>query len=145
MKSKLILAIGMLFASDGFMLRAGDVPDASFESFKRTLITTAGPNGRSCGEVARQSSSAEAFKCARDALKSDATFWVIAQKHAAESQQWVGAARDDHGVLYQIHFDPPVTDSGGAKTKARFTIDRCSSLKIEEAANRLLCVPSRHL
>jgi hypothetical protein len=142
MKLKSILVLAILFASDRCMLRAAEMTDASFESFKRTLITTAGPDGLSCGEVARQNNSTEAFKCARDALKSGASFWVVAQKHAGDPRQWVGAARDDHGVLYQIHFDPPSIDKSGTKSKAKFTIDHCSSLKFDDEANRILCVPS---
>ena len=143
MTFKSLRVVTILLVSAHFTLSAAEGPETSVESFKKTLITTAGPNGRSCGEVPRQGSSKEAFQCARRAIEADAAFWVIAQKQAADSLQWVGAARDEHGILYQIHFDPPRTESSGVKTKATFTIDHCSSLKFDEEKNRILCVPSR--
>jgi hypothetical protein len=93
MSAKLLGFLIALVIVASCAVSAAESSESSFEAFKKTMSVTAGPNALACGEVSLEANAAEAFKCARTAIDTNATFWVVVQKQGVDSQPWVESPR----------------------------------------------------
>lgn len=75
------------------------------------LTRIAGPEAKHCGTVRLREDHTVAIACAKDAVASGESFYILFQLHGVDSQIWVGAARRRNEPLQRVRFDSDIYGS----------------------------------
>ena len=104
------------------------------------MKSIAGSGSQDCGDVLLHNNPYVAIECARDAASAGKAYRVAIQLQGIDSLVWQGAARDEHGKLWEVFYDSD--PSGGSGANASLSVVPCRDIVFASQGKQVIeCKP----